>query len=165
MATPANCVIDNAMQAIIDAINAMTTDDYFFDYKCAELTGEDSIWDINAISASEKLNTFYCELFPGEEATQLQQGGGLFKDSTPIEIGVYTVSTMFNYKSVLNKVDQDFKKLFGSTHFKLGSCDVDNIERTGFERRFIGSQVRYAFPIIRFNLITTQSTADPENLA
>ena len=162
MATPTNCILDNAMSALITAINGMDTNNYFFNYKCADL---DETFDFNKLSMSDRTSIFYCELFPDEEAIQLQQTGGIFKDSTPIGIVVYTVSTVNNFKSVLNKVDQDFKKLFGTTHFKISCPDISHIERVSFLRNYTKNNNRYGCGIVNINLITMQSTDDPEERA
>ena len=154
MSQPTVCVLDNIFVSIITAINAMDTDEYFFDYHCAPI---DDGFDANKLPNNGE---FLVEIDP-EDQIQNSQGGGNFDDDVSISLYIYTISNKKNYKTVLSKVDQDFKKLLGSNYFKL-SCDMTKITRVGFDRGYIKNPIRFGFAKVTWIINYKQDTENPQ---
>ncbi len=153
MAQPTICLVDDIFSGIITAINAMETDNYFYDYSCVAL---DESVDYN----TQDEETFICELYPQQEET-LSQGGQTFTNHLGLEVHVNCLSTRDNYKTVLSKVDQDFKRLLGNSQLKI-VCPVTEVILTGSERFVLANNETASMLKVKWTIVYSQDVKDPQ---
>lgn len=83
-----------------------------------------------------------------------------------MDLWIYTLSTKNNIKTVLSKVDQDFKKLLGATHFKISCPNIRFVEREGFKRYMVPTSMdRYGFAVLSWGVHYAQDVLNTEQVA